>query len=171
MSTLEVKELSHPAGEVIKIASGKTLDLKTQGSVTMPTGSVLQVVVGEDSSSLTMATTTYTDTGLSATITPTSTSSKILCMWGLQGEFNAADVGVGTQLVRGSTNIYTSGTLYDIYSVAAGYRFRAEWKHLDSPSSTSSLVYKVQAATYSSRSVVFTQNNNKNQLVLMEIQG
>jgi len=44
MSTLELKELSHPAGEVIKIASGKTLDLKTQGSVTMPTGSVLQVV-------------------------------------------------------------------------------------------------------------------------------
>ena len=43
MSTLELKELSHPAGEVIKIAAGKTLDLKTQGSVTMPTGSVLQV--------------------------------------------------------------------------------------------------------------------------------
>ena len=44
MSTLELKELSHPSGEVIKIASGKTLDLKSQGSVTMPSGSVLQVV-------------------------------------------------------------------------------------------------------------------------------
>ena len=31
MSTLELKELSHPSGEVIKIASGKTLDLKSQG--------------------------------------------------------------------------------------------------------------------------------------------
>ena len=38
MSTLELKELSHPSGEVIKIASGKTLDLKSQGSVTMPSG-------------------------------------------------------------------------------------------------------------------------------------
>ena len=31
MSTLEVKELSHPSGEVIKIAAGKTLDLKQSG--------------------------------------------------------------------------------------------------------------------------------------------
>ena len=44
MSTLELKELSHPSGEVIKIASGKTLDLKSQGTTTLPTGSVLQVV-------------------------------------------------------------------------------------------------------------------------------
>jgi len=44
MSTLELKELSAPAGEVIKIAAGKTLDLKSQGSVTMPSGSVIQVV-------------------------------------------------------------------------------------------------------------------------------
>ena len=44
MSTLSIKELSHPSGEVIKIAAGKTLDLNSQGSVTMPTGSVLQVV-------------------------------------------------------------------------------------------------------------------------------
>ena len=44
MSTLEVKELSHPTGEVLKIAAGKTLDLKSQGTTTLPTGSVLQVV-------------------------------------------------------------------------------------------------------------------------------
>ena len=58
MSTLEVKELSHPSGEVIKIAAGKTLDLKSQGSVTMPTGSVLKVT-----QSGTIARTTITSTG------------------------------------------------------------------------------------------------------------
>ena len=57
MSTLEVKELSHPAGEVIKIAAGKTLDLKTQGSVTMPTGSVVQVVTHKTSSRVSAAVT------------------------------------------------------------------------------------------------------------------
>ena len=46
MSTLEVKELSHPTGEVLKIATGKTLDLKSQGTTTLPAGSVLQVVQG-----------------------------------------------------------------------------------------------------------------------------
>ena len=44
MSTLTLKELSAPTGEVIKIAAGKTLDLKSQGTTTLPTGSVLQVV-------------------------------------------------------------------------------------------------------------------------------
>ena len=39
MSTLELKELSHPSGEVIKIASGKTLDLNSQGTLVLPTSS------------------------------------------------------------------------------------------------------------------------------------
>ena len=54
MSTLVIKELSAPSGEVIKIAAGKTLDLNSQGTLVlptvphakMPTGSVLQVVQG-----------------------------------------------------------------------------------------------------------------------------
>jgi len=44
MSTLTLKELSAPAGEVIKIAAGKTLDLHSQGTTKMPAGSVIQVV-------------------------------------------------------------------------------------------------------------------------------
>ena len=37
MSTLTVKELSAPTGEVIKIAAGKTLDLNSQGTLILPT--------------------------------------------------------------------------------------------------------------------------------------
>ena len=43
MSTITVKELAAPTGYDLKIAAGETLDLKSQGTVTMPTGSVLQV--------------------------------------------------------------------------------------------------------------------------------
>jgi len=78
MSTLELKELSHPAGEVIKIAAGKTLDLKSQGSVTMPTGSVLQVVTSIFNTNTSSASTSYVSSGHSVTITPKSSSSKIL---------------------------------------------------------------------------------------------
>ena len=77
MSTLELKELSAPAGEVIKIAAGKTLDLNSQGTVTMPTGSVLQVVEANFQSVVTFTSASYADSGLSATITPKSSSSKI----------------------------------------------------------------------------------------------
>ena len=81
MSSISVKELSHPAGEVIKIAAGKTLDLKTQGSVTMPTGSVLQVVeavLEQGSASVVTTSQSYVTTGLTASITPKQVGSKII---------------------------------------------------------------------------------------------
>ena len=80
MSTLTVKELSHPAGEVIKIAAGKTLDLKSQGSVTMPTGSVIQMVDSSTTTTVTNSGTSFTSTGLSVSFTPKSASSKIILM-------------------------------------------------------------------------------------------
>jgi hypothetical protein len=77
MSTLELKELSHPSGEVIKIASGKTLDLKSQGNVTMPSGSVLQVVTSLFNTNTASSSSSYVSSGHSVTITPKSSSSKI----------------------------------------------------------------------------------------------
>jgi hypothetical protein len=172
MSTLELKELSHPAGEVIKIAAGKTLDLKSQGSVTMPSGSVLQVLLVEDSSAMAVSTDTYTDTNLSLTITPSSTSSKILAFWNVQAGLTQATSGWGTRLVRESTNIFTSPTLYAQYANdEPAQRHSADYKHLDSPNTTSAITYKVQVATYNSRSVNFNDAGNQTQLVLMEIQG
>ena len=52
MSILTVKELASPSGFDLKLATGETLDLNSQGTVVlptipsskMPTGSVLQVV-------------------------------------------------------------------------------------------------------------------------------
>jgi len=83
MSTLELKELSAPAGQVIKIAAGKTLDLNSQGSVTMPPGSVLQVVyVGSDSSSAVSTTSTsLVASGIQLNITPKQTGSNLHIEW------------------------------------------------------------------------------------------
>ena len=52
MSTLTVKELAAPTGFDLKIASGETLDLKSQGTVTMPTGGIIQVVNGNTSTAV-----------------------------------------------------------------------------------------------------------------------
>jgi len=98
MSTLEVKELSHPAGQVIKIASGKTLDLKSQGSVTMPTGSVLQVVNFQTGAySAASGTLPHDDTVpqntegtefMSIAITPTSAASKLKIEVNIRGSMS-----------------------------------------------------------------------------------
>ena len=172
MSTLELKELSHPSGEVIKIAAGKTLDLKSQGNVTMPSGSVLQVLLVEDSSAMALSTATYTDTNLSLTITPSSTSSKILAFWNVQASLTTTASGWGTRLVRESTNIFTSASLYSQFVGAiTSQRQSTDYKHLDSPNTTSAITYKVQVASYNSLSVNFNDAGNQTQLVLMEIQG
>ena len=87
MSTLEVKELSHPAGEVIKIAAGKTLDLNSQGTLVLPTvphakmpsGSVLQVVQLTSAARITSTTVnTWYNTNNTLSITPQFANSKIL---------------------------------------------------------------------------------------------
>ena len=105
MSTLSIKELSHPSGEVIKIAAGKTLDLKSQGSVTMPSGSVLQIATSFFNTSTASSSSSYVTTGHSVTITPKSSSSIILLS--LQGGFagQATNRFLETTFYKGSSQL------------------------------------------------------------------
>jgi hypothetical protein len=173
MSTLELKELSHPAGEVIKIAAGKTLDLKTQGSVTMPTGSVLQVVHATSTTEVASTSTAYVHYSSSdATITPTSTSSKILVLM----ESNSApyndssnDAKQYEQIFRGSTGISKELEIrgYDYGGSGSNVAGSAVINHLDSPNTTSSTTYSLRF-----RFVAGTNARIKScSITLMEIQG
>ena len=84
MSTLTLKELSAPTGEVIKIAAGKTLDLHSQGTTKMPAGSVIQVIQTYNPNQSGHRATTavsWNATGIIAEITPKYVGSKILVSW------------------------------------------------------------------------------------------
>ena len=166
MSTLSIKELSHPSGEVIKIAAGKTLDLNSQGSVTMPTGSVLQVVsvTKVDTWTYTGSTTFQDVTGLSIAITPSSTSSKILVE--LNINLSASSRYSAVKLFRDSTQI-GGGTAVGnrpSVSVAGGgnndeanqtyVMLNSSTSYLDSPNTTSATTYKVQAGNTNNTSSV-----------------
>ncbi len=110
------------------------------------TGSVLQVVNATYGTYTTTTSSSFVDTGLSASITPSSASNKILCFVNLSGVGKAVGNGAANfQLVRNSTSIlnferfagYNATTSESgIGSVATNY--------LDSPSTTSSTTYKVQ---------------------------
>ena len=141
-------------------------------SASMPTGSVLQVVISEHSTQTTLATTTYTDIGHSATITPSSTSSKVLVMWDVHARTTLAGTGFGTRLVRGSTTVWTSANTYQQYFANAGEIHSATNQvYIDSPSTTSATTYKVQAASDGSKTIKVNANSAQTQLVLMEIAG
>lgn len=110
-------------------------------------GKVLQIVQATDDSQTTLNTTTYTDTGLSATITPSSTSSKVLVMWNNQLKFGTGTSNNilatirtlrGTTAVGGGTKIRSDG-----YTGEGG--FTSSYAFLDSPATTSATTYKTQA--------------------------
>ena len=172
MSTLELKELSHPSGEVIKIAAGKTLDLKSQGTTTLPTGSVVQVVsaVYTGGVGTTVVQPSYVDTGLTVSITPSSSASKIIVIANLSLETTGSTHGVHIRLVRGSTAIVYFAK-YAGYYVPAIMGYGVDY--LDSPNTTSPLTYKVQFAkgSSSSGSAYAQSNESTSTITLMEIQG
>ena len=145
-------------------------------------GKVLQVVNSQFSTDVTTTSSTPSDTGHSASITPSSTSSKIFVQ--LTYRFRAdrrntnSDTGAGIRILRGSTPIldYTNNAVSAFYlwqSTNMQFDFRGynTLTHIDSPSSTSALTYKVQHNALSSKSVTvhYARNGDTCNLTLMEI--
>ena len=118
-------------------------------------GTVLQVVSTTKTDTFTTASTnTYVDvTGLSVTITPTSSTSKILILASVHQA--ASGEPTGFQIVRDSTAIgigTASGSRFVASAAgAAGDSNRVtslNVNYLDSPSTTSSVTYKIQVRGY-----------------------
>jgi hypothetical protein len=175
MSTLTVKELAAPTGYDLKIASGETLDLKSQGTVTMPAGSVLQVINASTGSTSTSTSTTFADTSLTATITPSSTSSKILVTVHQSGigKSEANETYARYRLLRDSTAIcnfemQAAFTLTSVRNLVGG----SGCSYLDSPSTTSATTYKTQFNSEGAGETVIAQANSSiSTITLMEIAG
>ena len=146
----------------------------------LPSGSVLQVVRGTTSTNVAVTSNTPVSIGLSATITPKATSSKILIMFGVAGLVtdSTADRGFALAVFRGSTSLqqagsdYADGYLYMPASTTAQqYMSRSSGDYLDSPNTTSATTYNIYGSTYSSRSVDLNAGNSISHITLMEIAG
>ena len=93
---------------------------------------------------------TYADTNLSKTITPTSSSNKVLIRCSLCTQAYATNsTSLGIRLLRGSTVIYTNNE-YHWHSVNAAVNlfYQSYLEFLDSPGTTSGTTYKIQGARY-----------------------
>lgn len=119
-------------------------------------GTVLQVVSVTKTDTFSTASTTFVDiTGLSVSITPTSSSSKILVFTGITG--TATDVAgagaTGYVLLRDSTiitqgssggNSQFTGQLSNRNLGGSAHTLNHAITYLDSPATTSALTYKIQ---------------------------
>ena len=138
-------------------------------------GAVLQVVQGTTSTAVSNATGSYVDTGLTATITPSSTSSKIMVLVQQQG-CAATLISTGSlnvKLQRNSSDVHNFALAYFYGYVTTSFRAGISSCFLDSPSTTSATTYKtVFKANDGGTSTV--QNDGANSvstITLMEIGG
>ena len=110
----------------------------------MPTGSVIQTVTATASGQQTNTTSTFAATGLTATITPTSATSKILIFANIAGvEKSGGNAYAGFVLVRNGSGIFTyeGELLYNgVSQTNAG---SVGTTYLDSPATTSATTYSV----------------------------
>lgn len=136
-------------------------------------GKVLQVVNATYATKTDSSSSTYADTGLTASITPSATTSKIVVAWGIDWRKDSANANnaVNFKLLRGATAIvtavslgYTGTAIYNIGTWAGSYQ--------DSPATTSSTTYKIQFASDNNTGTVSSipyGANSTGTIVLMEI--
>ena len=167
-----VLTLPTTSGTVLTSASSIPTSQLT-GSVTrsqLPTGSVLQVVQATKTDSFTTTSTSFTTpTGLSLSITPSSSSNKILIFANIGFEISG-DAGHGYGSIRrDSTDIFIGD--------AAGSRPRATFAqnnsggngtvafsmaYLDSPSTTSSTSYSINVRSSNGTTVFVNRSVRDN---------
>tara|TARA_B100000900_G_C20472858_1_gene672145 strand:- start:137 stop:652 length:516 start_codon:yes stop_codon:yes gene_type:complete len=147
-------------------------------------GGIIQIVQQQTNTQVRMTATSFTDIGLSATITPTSSSSKILVTYDVQSRvFIIANDNAGNlQIVRGSTPLSPPTESYQYgYGARSQYANNASISYmvmrsiLDSPNTTSATTYKIQGKcrdNTSTNSVDFQDDDEFfSFLTLMEVSG
>ncbi len=144
-------------------------------------GKVLQVVSGTYSTEKVISSTTYTDTDLSLSITPSLSTSKVLVMvtQPIRVVKNNIDLGAGVRIMRGSTAVYepAPGGYQNFYFYFAGasisnsqFDGTITLVYLDDPATTSATTYKTQGRiTAATADVKFQFASAVSSIVLMEI--
>lgn len=173
MSTLRVDNITDLGDDPV-VTGGRF------ASDVLPAGSVLQVVSTTKTDTFSTTSTSFVDvTAFSASITPVSVSSKILVLFNVAYGNSSATHSIKFNLLRDSTEIAqpdsggVSASL-NTYTSSATARDSGSFTFLDSPSSTSSVTYKIQARVTGATGYVntgATDNRSISTITLMEVAG
>lgn len=137
-------------------------------------GKVKQVVMGSTSTAASNSTTTYADTNLTATITPTASTSKVLVLVTQNGCVRSngnSNNAILLQLQRGGSSIAqisTEGNQTDTALRQGGNTYAIAYQ--DSPATTSATIYKTQFKNKNASAAVNVQDSAElSTIILMEI--
>jgi len=184
VSTLKVNNVTDLGADAVVTDGVIAADAITSlNASALPTGSILQVVSTFKDSVFSTSSTSFVDvTGMSATMTPSSTSSKILV--GINtyiGSTASSDFRLKIQ--RNDSDVFEHGGDDYSYGTNIGYSatnrlvpFALVFNVLDSPASSSAQTYKIKikstsGTSYINRSGDVAGNTAVSSIVLMEVAG
>ena len=130
---------------IVSMSSSKLTGTQTVPRGTLPTGSVLQVVQSTTVASASSNSNSYASTGLSVSITPSSTTSKVMLTCNFGWSCNTADFGYFAFGVNGTADANTLITAYNQSATnASNSLYFASLSYTYSPASVSAQTYTLQ---------------------------
>ena len=172
MSTLYVDNLQPNLGSQVDIPNLKPL-----------AGSVLQVVHGHWGKNQVVTSTTsgsFVPTGMSASITPMSSSSKLLIGWSIQGNIYYAGSGAqgaqfqmyrdGASLGAYGGNASSAAFVYAAFNQShTDLYFKASDEKLITAVSTAPTTFEIYFARYNNAAVKIQNHDGESHITIMEI--
>ena len=159
-------------------ATSGTVVTTTSGAITssqVPTGSVVQVVNATYSTQFAQSGATYADTGITASITPSSTSNKILILARIPVRHGVGYNYGSQRWVRNSSVVISEPSQHyetGLAFTSTDLRLVNSYMILDAPASTSSVTYKTQSVCFTATNTYYTCPDSMTaSIILMEIKG
>ena len=177
-SIIRADNISTVAGTgTIAVQAGNTLD--ASAGFTPPAGHVIQTVFDNHATQISISSPNVQDehnVGLSASITPKSTTSKILVITSVQVQQSGPSGQTlywRTRLKRNGTTILDNQAAESVSGETNELGLRTTFQWLDQPSTTSTLTYTVFVKNDSGATSIMVINRNSSQatITLMEIAG
>ena len=173
VKTDTISEKTSAAG--VTIDGLKIKDVSASSEMSKP---ILQYVVATNSTTQSTTSTSYADiTNLTADITPSSTSSKVLIIFSDNFWINRAQTSLGGHYIINKGGSDIDATHQELHLIVDGNTGNKSlyathhFEYVDSPSTTSATTYKVRFKA-NSGTTFYSQNGNKTaSLILMEIAG
>lgn len=165
------------SGTLTRLGIGGTGQILTVSSGTLPawqtstSAKVLQVINSTTTSEGTTGSSSWSDSGLAGTITPSSASNKVLVNANIgECHVTGSNMYLGLRLVRGTT-VISEFVKFQGNAAAGAMNFNGgAVTYLDSPASASAVTYKVQYSLSSGAGTVTIQKNSSmSTMTLMEV--
>jgi len=175
VSTLNVNNINEAGGVDAVITAGdiEADAITAVNASALPAGSILQVVKFETGTSTTTTSSSYIDSALASSITPSSASSKVLILAsiGQFGNNNTAGAALA-RLYRGDT---ATGVALGLQQMIEAYNNNgsgltvneASIIYLDEPATTSSVTYTVGLLSQSSSNTSYMRRQQT--MLLLEV--